>query len=171
MPSPVDRVEIEGLRAFGRELRRAGGELPKELKRENRAILAPVVGDAQRRWHMTPRSPARPPGAPTTLQVGRGKAIKSIRPLVSVSAAKIAIGRPSLPYVLGQEFGSFGGLHKFQFPPRSDQLGAGSAGWFLYPAVRAAIPKLKDQYLAAIDRVSRRAFPGRFGRVGGTRGG
>ena len=162
---PIQKVEIEGLKDFGRELRRTGKELPKELRRENRAIVKPIAKDGQQRYEQTPRSPNRPASGPRTLQSRSGRSQKSIKALASVSAAKVAIGGPSLPHVVGQNFGSFGGPRKAQFPERAD------GDWFLYAAISKAMPTLRKKYLEAIDRVSQKAFPGRFGRIGGIRGG
>jgi hypothetical protein len=51
--------------------------------------------------------------------------------------------------MVGYEFGSI----KFrQFPPASPRLGMGSEGYFFYPTIRAAVPRVIDAYAQALER-------------------
>lgn len=142
--SPLQKVEIEGLADFRRELKALSKELPKELQKLNKAAVEPIARDAQRRYGeiYTDRS---------------GKSRRSIRALASQTRAQVALGRSSLLHLPGQEFGSFGGPHKEQFvrPPTD------GSGRFFYPAIREGLTRLLDEYVRALDKLGRRAFPGR----------
>lgn len=153
-------IRVEGLRELRSALRSVDKALPKNLQVENKAFAQEVAGVV--RGVYQGQHPA---------QSGRGAA--SIRGLASQSSASIALGSARAPYMLGQEFGanqraSLGGrrygvaggrarsikkssMRQFPRYVPSDS-GRGGRGYFMYPTLRARLPRLQQRYLEAIDR-------------------
>ena len=128
------------MREFRKELKAAGEELPKELRRLNKEFAEGVASKA--RSAHSALYPAR---------TGRHqKGIRSLatqrRAQVQLSAAKAA------PGLFGQEFGSG---RMAQFPPRTP----GNKGYFFYPALREAQPELREAYMEALNKLAGAAFP------------
>ena len=136
------RIDVEGMKAFRSELKQLGPELPKALQKLNKSFAERVATKAQSAY-----------GGLHPARTGKGR--RSIRGLASQQRAQVAIGSPSVPYMLGQEFGS-GRMPRF--PPRSG--GGGRDGYFLYPTITAEIPNLTGDYLDAVAKLSHAAFPG-----------
>ena len=147
----VDAVRVDGLREFMKELKQIDPALKAGISKENKAFIRPVADEA-RMAYMSKRTTNR----------GRGRGARSIRPIASAVRAQVAMGGAKTPYMLGQEFGSLRGPGKEHFPPWSGAApggGSGSHGWFFYPAVRRALPKLRGGYIKMLERVTGRAFP------------
>ena len=136
-----DPIRIEGLADLARELRQAGQDLPKRLRQANKEAVGPIVPLARRLYDRRYTS-------------GSGKSRRSIRALASQRRAQVAIGRRSLPHLMGQEFGS----NKYPQFPRH-RTAKGQAGYFLSPAIREKEGEIRDRYLDVIDDLARGAFP------------
>ncbi len=153
MTQPAIRLDVEGLDALRRELRRldAGSEWTDELKDVNKDVADVVVTAARRR-------------AFTPLQ---RKAAQSLRASRQAKRAQITGGGARFPFFGGAEFGAgqdrirhaggrtFRGYNQFDPWTGSDA----GAGYFLYPAIRASRQQLVDMYGDAIEDITRRAFP------------
>lgn len=140
-----ETIRVEGLDDFRRALRKVDGALGKKIGQINKAAGQKVVAAARSAYGQHYRA-------------RRGRVPASIRASAAQSAAKITIGRATVPYALGQEFGS--NRHP-QFAPWTGPApgGRGSRGRFFYPAIREESPKLVDDYLKVLDDVAREAFP------------
>lgn len=149
--SGVTFVGIVGLREFRRALRSMDRDLPKLITKANREIVEPVVERARRRYSRLYRSRS-------------GKAKRSIRGLATQTKATVAVGRPRLPYVLGQEFGSNQGPNTRQFPRYLPApSGRGGLGYFYYPSIREGLQELRAKhYIDALDRAAAQAYPRRL---------
>jgi hypothetical protein len=83
--------------------------------------------------------------------------VNSIKSGASSTSPTVSIGSDRVPWALGFEFGSLRGPKKRQFPPwrgRGD-----SAGYFFYPAVRAAEDRIWPEMERAVDEAFAAAFP------------
>ena len=131
-------VKTEGLRELTRDLRKIDAEFPKRLREANKAVAERVVlPEARRRAGMSYRNVA---GGMTR---AGSKLTGSIRPLASQRGASIALGRASIPYGPGMEWGSTGKRRRArQFPARSGK----SQGFILYPTVREKQTEIRDVY-------------------------
>jgi hypothetical protein len=148
-----DRIVVEGLSEFRRALKPLGGEYTKLLRQELKETVSPIVSDAQAAYRKL-------------YDRGRGRHERSIRGQATQTSASVAMGgRARTGGMKGQEFGSTQSPGKRQFPIWSGPAsgGRGSRGYFFYPAIRRNMGAFRDRALKAIDRVSRRAFPGRRG--------
>ena len=148
-------LRIEGLDDFRRTLAAANAALPKELAAENQRVgINYFLPEARSRAQS--RSNPRP----------GHQVIDSIRANKVQSGVVVSMGRNSVPWAVGHEFGSSQRRstgkphgHTTQFPVRSGKFGRGNAGYFFYPAVRATAGKIRDAYGDVLDRLMKRAFP------------
>lgn len=123
-------VRVEGLRETQRAFRRIDRRLPKRLRVASNNALRLVVTEAQRR-------------ANDRFTSHSGRTRGSIRAQSSQTSARVVFGGKRFPHAGGLEFGS----NRFaQFSPWSGPGpgGAGSAGWFLFPAARAEKARFRD---------------------------
>lgn len=144
----TDALRVDGLAEFRRELKAAGAEMPRALQKVNKAQATKVVYGARRLYESSGYRPR-------TKRTQR----RGLRALASQTRAQVALGAATVPWAAGQEFGSRGRFP--QFMRGVSRGGRGARGNFFYPAIRAARPRLEDEYLDALDALSRRAFPGR----------
>lgn len=135
-----EAVRIEGLRDFVKELRQVDTAFPKEMRLAGKDVADPIAAK-------TRASFAGGPGSAR-------KAAPSVKAGATQTGAYIKIGGGGYPTTMGNEFGS---VRYKQFPAWS---GSGpGAGYHLYPTIRASRPEIEKQYLEAIERVARKAFP------------
>lgn len=141
-------IQVEGLKELRRDLKKIDKALPKRLTRANKAFANQLVPSVRAEYQRQHTGHGKRPG----------RGAKSIRATATQSRARILIGRESVPYMGGQEFGSD---HYPQFRPWSGKGpgGKGSKGKFLYPTVRAELPGLVDTYQDILDAEMRGAFP------------
>lgn len=127
------KVIVEGLDELRRDLRRASKEAPKLIQRANKTVAEGVAHEARSKYIARYRS---------------GPGASSIRPLGSQARAQVALGRPRLPYVVGQNFGSLQGPRKKQFPPvrRPD--------YFLYSTVDERREQTRREYFDVLDAMA-----------------
>lgn len=149
-----DTVRVEGLDELRRELRRLDDKgLSDRLKDANHKVAELVVRRAQQRAASLGR-----------MQVA---AAGTLRPARQAARAVVTLGRASVPFALGAEFGAGrnirtpgrnrGRLGLNQFSP---WRGSGSgAGYFLWPGIRDSGPEISETYYEEIDRITRDAFP------------
>lgn len=137
---PRHGVQIEGLREFQQELRRLGDDLPRELGGANKQVADLVVSKATRRA--------------SSVSAGARKSAESLTAARMQRIAAIRLGGSRYPFAAGYEFGS---VRYPQFPPFR---GSGpTAGYWLYPTIRAEADEIAEVYLELIDAISRLAFP------------
>lgn len=149
---PDVRLDVEGMRDLRRELGRLDDSTFKdELREINANIAESIVRLARSR-------------ASTPLQKKAAESLKAGRQLAK---AVISAGGARYPFFGGAEFGADQNKQRIratgtytgyaQFPP---WRGSGrSAGYFLYPTIRAEESAIIEQYLAMVDDLTRRAFP------------
>ena len=143
-------IAVQGLDELRRELKKL--DLTDDLKQANYDAAELVVRSAQSR-------------ASSKLE---RKAARSLKPSRAAAKAVVTGGGAKAPFFGGAEFGAqqnrkrtspsgrtFLGHNQFQ-PWR----GSGStAGYFLYPAIRAETARIVEIYGDAIDRITKPAFP------------
>ena len=139
-----ESIRIEGLNDFRKGLRKIDGALGKRIGQINKATGEKVASKARSAYS-------------NFYTVRRGRVPKSIRASAAQSSVKLTLGRESVPYALGQEFGS----NKYrQFSPWAGAApGGGGKGRFFYPTIREETPGLVKEYLEALDDVAKGAFP------------
>jgi hypothetical protein len=133
---PIDKIEIEGLKDFARELRRLDKAWGKELRTASKDA-ADIAADATRSSFAS-RGGVAP------------KVAASVKVLAQQRGASIRIGGDRYPYAMGSNFGS---KRYAQFPP------VASPDYSLYKSIRAKRPEVVDAFGDAIDRLVKRAFP------------
>lgn len=151
-------IAIPGLREFRNELRRAEGDAPKLLQKENKAFAQRLVPEVQSEYRRHfPR--------PTTKERRRSRrrssrTVDNVRARATQTTAGIAIGGARVPHMLGQEFGSD---RYAQFAPWTGPApgGRGSRGRFLFPVIREEAPKLVESYGEAVSAAFAAAYPER----------
>lgn len=154
-----ERVFIVGLAEFRLALKRAGGSLSKRIQVANKRAAETVASKARDAYTSlyTPIS-----------HEGEG----SIRATASQTSASVKMGRPSVPYMIGQEFGSYGRYRQFTAPGGHKDLErweadasissgrkrtdgstyfTGAAGRFLYPTFRRERDALIKNYGALLE--------------------
>lgn len=136
---PVNKVQVVGLAEFRRDLKAVNRKAPKAIQQTNKRVANRVVDKARVRYSRR-----------YTSRSGKGKG--SIRALASASRAQVAIGRPGLPYVTGQNFGSTGRYPQFM-PRHNPDL-------FLYSTIEAESSFIRDSYLDDLMDTFAEAFPG-----------
>lgn len=131
-------MRIAGLNEFIKDLRTIDRELPKELKRENKAIADALVPRVKAAYssRYTRRS---------------GAGVGSIRSFATQKSGGIRAGSKRAPYMPGQEWGSD---KRKQFAPRAP------GGRFLRPTMQRAGPQIEARYREALVRVMKRAVGG-----------
>lgn len=136
-------VYVEGLDELRRELKRTAGNL-EDLKVANRQVSELVADKA--------RSRAAQVGG----VAGHVARQNSIRSSSAAAAAKVLLGGAADKHgpALGAEFGS---KNYPQFEPwrGSDE----SAGYFLWPTIRAERERIVEVYGQLLDELTRKAFP------------
>jgi hypothetical protein len=144
---------------FIRALRQSPDRLDKQVRKAFRESSKRVRDDARKRArgirHLG-QGPAD--GAPARLRAQLAQhwsdLITSITSGATSDAPYAAVGSTRVPWALGWEFGS---RHR-QFPP---WRGAGrDAGYFFWPAIREAAPRVEREMVDAINDAFREAFPG-----------
>ena len=158
-----DRVVVQGLAEFRREIRRLGDkEVTDELKRANKAAAQIVVDTAR-------PSMVGAPGIARRLGATMKASLSQTRGQLSISSVRTRGGKFILP--LGVEFGSGRNLDRLvlrngegrtikgwnQFPDwRGNSAGA---GYPIFPALRAEQARIMDTYGDDLERIYGRAFP------------
>lgn len=137
-------VEVIGLKELIKGLKEADAALPKELGRASKdaadivvtaaSALASSVGGAAR--HAAP----------------------SLKAAAQARQAAVSYGSDALPMAMGAEFGA---KRYPQFKPfRGNQWeGDGGPGYVLSPTIKDKHAEFETAYLAAIDRITKSAFP------------
>lgn len=146
-------VQVEGLRELSRVLKNMDNDLARELRGANKDAAQVAADAAQVR--------ARAQGG------AAAKGVTSIRASAGLRSASVGFGGARAPWMAGAEFGAnrdrqrqrstgtYIGYRQFQ-PWR----GTGrTAGYFVYPAIRANEERIIDQYTQALDALLRRTFP------------
>lgn len=134
-------VKLEGIKEFAADLQALAAALPDAMAEGQRQIAEEVISGAK--------------GIAGGAYLS-SRAASTLRPSVSAKSAAVIIGDASVPWALGNEFGSN------RYPQFRPWLGSGpSAGYALYPAIRAEAEsgRLVERYAQMVDRVARRAFP------------
>lgn len=145
-------AEAPGLRELIAELRKSPERLDKKFRAEFRKIAADVRDRAR-----SSAASSRPvgPSRPRTNQPQHWRdLVNSIRSGAQSDSPTVSIGRSSVPWALGFEFGS--AVHR-QFPPWRGN--GGDAGYFFWPEIRAAREEIAKRALEAIEDALRPAFP------------
>lgn len=135
-------IEVQGLREFTRELKRAQQNFGTEMRVANKKVADAVATRAQ--------STARGQGGVAA------KTAPSIRSLAQQTRAQVSLGGGAYPFAMGAEFGSF---RYRQFKP---WRGSGSdAGYFLYETIRdmGRAGDIERAFMDAVDDAVKGAFP------------
>lgn len=143
--SPI--ATIEGIPELRRDLREISRESRNALDKELRKAGQKIAADAKleyRKFH--PRRRA-----------GKGSQ-RGIRAGISRGQPVVFLGSEKYPYLQGQEWGATG--NSFPQFPRAVRLLQGSEGRFFWPAVVDGADDAYEKIVAAIDKATRRAFPG-----------
>jgi len=138
-------VQIQGLVEFQHELLAARRAFPIELARADSEAAQLVAAGARRR---APRGP----------HLGGGQVqpiVDSIHAGISGRGGFVAIGGPGSPHAAPTEFGGTLRRHASQTRTQIRRQP------FLYPTLAAESDAIDGIYLDAMERVVRRAFPGR----------
>lgn len=130
----MEPIEIEGLRAFMRNLRDLDAALPKALRLAGNEAAAVVVDDARSR--MPRRS---------------GRAVKSVKARSTRVAVRIASGGKNAPYVPWLDYGGRVG------PNNSVVRKFESDGRYVYPAFTDNRTRVDDAYRNALRTIARQA--------------
>lgn len=150
----ANTVRVDGLDDLRRELRRLDDAgLSDRLKDANYRVSEIVVRRAQARAAALGRM--------------QQKAADTLRPARQAARAVVTLGRASVPFALGAEFGAWQGIRQpgrnrgrvglNQFDPwRGRSTGA---GYFLWPGIRDSADDIRDAYLEELDRITSDAFP------------
>jgi hypothetical protein len=151
-------VEIIGLNEFLRRGAAADPMFNKEVRKASVELVGKVVVEV--RAHAT-----YAPNPRQAIQSAQGlRALSDRIPTIKLRSSSefISKSRPSKkrkkPVTRGDVFfGSEFGSHRFkQFPRRTPKLGAGNQGNFFWPTVEAMAPTINREYLAALDRITRK---------------
>lgn len=150
----ADTVRVEGLDELRRELRRLDDAgLSDRLKDANQKAAEVVVRRARQRAAALGRM--------------QQKAADTLRPARQAARAVVTLGRASVPFALGAEFGAGQdivtagrnrgrrGLNQFE-PWRGRSR---DAGYFLWPGIRDSTAEIVDAYGDEIERITSDAFP------------
>ena len=135
----VGAIAVEGLDELRRELKKLDDAgLTKELKDANYKVASLVVDASKARANSRLERKAA-----LSLSAGR-----------QAARAQVAGGGPRAPFFGGAEFGA----RKYpQFQPwRGNGI---TAGYFLFPAIRAETDRIVDLYGDEIQRITSAAFP------------
>ena len=130
----VEPIEIEGLRAFMRNLRDLDQALPKALRLAGNEAAEIVVDDARSRM---PRV--------------SGRAAKSVKTRSTRIAVRIAAGSKAAPYVPWLDYGGRVG------PNNSVVRKFEPDGRYVYPAFRDNRERVDDAYRNALRTIARQA--------------
>ena len=151
-------VEIIGLNEFLRRGAAADPMFNKEVRKASVELVGKVVVEV--RAHAT-----YAPNPRQAIQSAQGlRALSDRIPTIKLRSSSefISKSRPSKkrkrPVTRGDVFfGSEFGSRRFrQFPRRTPKLGAGNQGNFFWPTVEAMAPTINREYLAALDRITRK---------------
>lgn len=146
-------IQIEGLRELSKALKNLSPEQAKELRQANKDA-AQIAADAARS-----RALARGGSA--------AKGASSIRASAGVRSASVGFGGARAPWMGGSEFGAnregqrrrstgtYVGYRQFDVWRGSGR----SAGYFVYPAIRASEDRIVEQYTQTLDQLIERNFP------------
>lgn len=147
-------VKVDDLKEFGRDLKALGdADLTAEFVDANVSAAELIVARAR------------------VKAAGEGRqakaAAKTLRAVKSRVRSEVVLGGTKAPWALGSEFGAnqrkprkrtsgtYQGFNQFKA-----WRGAGeSAGYFLYPTIRASQDEIEEQYLNALDGIVAKAFP------------
>ncbi len=122
-------VQVEGMREFLSELRKMDTQWPKEMRLANKEAATVAL-----------------PGVRRLIPVRSGRLKKSLRVLATQRRASVAVGsQKRVPYAHPINFG---------WPSRGIQPQE-----FMYRGLADSRPKIMKAYLAAVNRLVRRAFP------------
>lgn len=157
MARPVttaDTVRVEGLDELRRELRRLDDAgLSDRLKDANQRAAQIVVRRAQQRAAALGR-----------MEI---KAAETLRPARQAARAVVTLGKASVPFALGAEFGA--GRNVQRTTQRGTVLGwnqfkpwrgnGADAGYFLWPGIRDSTDEVLEAYGEEMERITRDAFP------------
>ena len=140
MPDTSPIIKVTGIPELRRALRQVSRESRKALDTELRKAARPIAKSAKDRYReIHPRR-----------RGGRGSQ-RGIRATLARGRPAVVLGSARYSYLQGQEWGS--GRYP-QFPDRK------SDGHFFWPAVVAGADQAYQDIVAAIDKATRRAFPG-----------
>ncbi len=138
-------IAFEDLRDFRKALRSISKDLPKELRLTLKAAMKAAAEAAERLYDRRYQSHS-------------GRTRGSIREQATQTAAGVAFGGARYPWVPGQEFGS----NKFaQFSPWTGRPpgGGGSAGRFIFEAVREEAEPVAKDIMERFSALARQAYP------------
>lgn len=139
-------VDVEGMRAFRRDIGAVDKEIVKELGRAYKGIGTMIAEDA-----------ATKANALGGVAAKAANAVKATARTTDV-AVKLNAGART-PFAFGAEFGGGSRPATRQFRPWK---GSGKdAGYFLYPTIRDDGAKILHAYEEAVDAATARAFPHR----------
>lgn len=138
------RIEVHGLKELRRDLKAldAEGSYKAELRDAGKKAAEVVAEETRQRARRGATTIAG-----THASMG-GAAIGSIRSLAGQTRATVALGKASIPYAGGWEFGS-GGAHR-QFPRKKQD------GYNLYPAIKDKRNEVIEVYSREIGHLLKR---------------
>lgn len=125
-------VRSDDLDDFRLDLRRAEGDLPREIEKASGEVAELVAGDARSRAE------------------GLGSTAGHVAPSISADGDAVSLGGSAYPMAAGAEFGGQGRPTTQQFDPYT------SEGYFLYPSIRENEDQADELYANAIDDLTRR---------------
>jgi hypothetical protein len=143
-------LKVVGMKDLRKLLRDLDAGLPGELRDTNKRVVEEVLVPPVR----AAAAAHRPHGASTGTRAHPmhwADAVATVRAVASQTSSAILYGSTAkrAAWMVGYEFGS---IKYKQFPPSSPRLGGGSAGYFFYPTIRAAVPQIVDAYADALDK-------------------
>ena len=147
-------VDVEGLREVLRALSRIDKEAQNAVRDEVQKIanmLAREVTQAGNRSR-----------DPRTRHVARSvRGTRERTPVIKIGrATRLPVSRGGLgprasDLMFGMEFGANqSGRNGFRFPPRTERLGQGNEGYWIYPTIRRQQPRVVDLWAAALEKVA-----------------
>ncbi len=146
-------IGVIGLDQFRKDLKHlADTGLTDELKDANLAVAQLIVQSATAR-------------ATTRLQRAAARTLKASR---TAARAQVTLGSAKVPQAVGAEFGS--GRGQLRTGPSGRRYqghnqfmawrgNGGSAGYFLYPAIRSENDEILELYADEMKRIADKAFP------------
>lgn len=130
-------IRVDGLDELNWALRRMGPEFKSELRKTNKSVAAFVADDGR--------------AAAYSLGGVAAHVAPSIKASAGAAFAAVAFGGPAYPMAGGAEFGA---KNFKQFKPWKGN--DHTAGYFIYPAIRADQDRIQTEYTKALDDLLKR---------------
>lgn len=151
-------IQIEGLYKKLNEWAAADPMFNKEIRQASLTLIEKIVIEAQTAASYAPNARQateaaralrpRPDRIPVVKMNGNMNFVSTTRPN---RKRKKKVTRGDVFF--GSEFGS----NRFrQFPERSPKLGSGSRGYWFWSTIEGMSPRIREEYLQALDRITSR---------------